>query len=133
MTYEQINHMVNRFLNWKLPENFNPDGGVSFKKMFNEHTDHPMKHEPSGTNLLDADQAAVLVRHMIEGLPQDTFLLNAAKDVLAAQDAMLHFIVEVNPKIVGEKSWSDQHRRHSNRQNAAMQALIAAVQKAEAA
>jgi hypothetical protein len=45
MTEAQIKHMVDRFLGWRLPETFNPDGGVSFKKTFNEHTDHPMKHE----------------------------------------------------------------------------------------
>lgn len=32
MTEDQIRHMVNRFLGWKLPESFNPDGGVTFKK-----------------------------------------------------------------------------------------------------
>lgn len=69
MTDEQIKHMVNHFLGWKLPESFNPDGGIVFKKTFNKHTDHPMKHEPSGTNLFDADQAAAMVRHMIEELP----------------------------------------------------------------
>lgn len=69
MTEEQIKHMVNRFLNWKLPENFNPDGGVSFKRTFNEHLPVPSKYEPSGTNLLDAAQTDAMVRHMIEGLP----------------------------------------------------------------
>lgn len=69
MTEAQIKYMVERFLAWRLPENFNPDGGVSFKKTFNEHTDHPMKHEPSGTNLLDFQQASAMVRHMIEGMP----------------------------------------------------------------
>lgn len=69
MTEVQIKYMVNRFLSWKLPENFNPDGGVSFKKTFNEHTAHPMKHEPVGTNLLDASQADVMVRYMTEGMP----------------------------------------------------------------
>lgn len=69
MTEAQISHMVSRFLGWRLPENFNPDGGVSFKATFNENTPHPMKHEPTGTNLLDATQAEAMVRHMIEGLP----------------------------------------------------------------
>ena len=69
MTKEQIKHMVNRFLMWKLPENFNPDGGISFKPMFNEHTPHPMKHEPTGTNLLGADQAEAMVRHMLDDKP----------------------------------------------------------------
>ena len=70
MTEEQIKHLVDRFLGWKLPENFNPDGGISFKKTFNEHTAYPMKHEPSGTNLLNATQADTMVRYMIEGMPR---------------------------------------------------------------
>lgn len=69
MTDDQIKHMVERFLSWKLPENFNPDAGIDFKPEFNEHTDHPMRHEPSGTNLLDYTQAEAMVRHMLQGLP----------------------------------------------------------------
>lgn len=69
MAEVQIKHMVDRFLAWKLPRNFSPDGGVSFKPTFNEHTDHPMRHEPAGTNLLDANQAEAMVRHMLEDLP----------------------------------------------------------------
>lgn len=69
MTDEQIKHMVDRFLQWKLPENFLPDAGISFKAEFNEHTAHPMKHEPMGTNLFDATQADAMVRHMVDGLP----------------------------------------------------------------
>lgn len=65
----QVKHMVDRFLGWKLPENFNPDGGVSFTKTFNEHTAHPMKYDPSGTNLFDATQADAMVRYMLDGLP----------------------------------------------------------------
>lgn len=65
----RIKHMVDRFLGWRLPENFNPDAGISFKATFNEHTDHPMKHEPTGTNLLDATQADAMVRYMLEGVP----------------------------------------------------------------
>lgn len=69
MTDDQIKHMVDRFLNWNLPEDFNPDGGISFKREFNENTPWTMKHEPSGTNLLDAMQADAMVRHMLEGCP----------------------------------------------------------------
>lgn len=70
MTEAQIKHMVDRFLMWKLPESFNPDAGISFKPTFNDHMDPPMKHNPSGTNLLDAQQADAMVRHMIDGLPE---------------------------------------------------------------
>lgn len=69
MTEDQIKHMINRFLRWKLPENFNPDAGISFKATFNEHTNHPMKYEPSGTNLFDAVQAEAMVRYMLDGMP----------------------------------------------------------------
>lgn len=69
LTEKQIKHMRDKFLGWKLPENFNPDGGISFKKTFNDHLETPMKNEPSGTNLFDADQAEAMVRHMIDGMP----------------------------------------------------------------
>ena len=69
MTDEQIKHMVNRFLAWRLPENFRPDAGISFKPTFNDHLPEPMKHNPIGTNLFDSTQAEAMVRHMIEGLP----------------------------------------------------------------
>jgi hypothetical protein len=69
MTEDQIKHMVDRFLNWRLPDNFQPDAGITFKADFNENTPFPMKHEPRGTNLLDYTQAAEMVRHMVEGLP----------------------------------------------------------------
>lgn len=70
MNDEQIKHMVNRFLGWRLPANFSPDAGISFKAEFNEHTAHPMKHQPSGTNLFDAAQAEAMVRYMVEGMPR---------------------------------------------------------------
>jgi hypothetical protein len=74
LTDEQIKHMVSRFLGWRLPENFRPDGGITFKA---EHSEEymaslgkpPMRHQPNGTNLFDAQQAEQMVRHMIEGLP----------------------------------------------------------------
>lgn len=68
MTDDQIRYMVKRFLTWKLPENFDPDGGISFKKVFNEDTAYPHKNEPVGTNLFTATQAEEMVRHMLEGI-----------------------------------------------------------------
>jgi hypothetical protein len=69
MTDDQIRRMVERFLSWKLPENFNPDGGITFKADFNEHTPWPGRHEPTGTNLLDYTQAEAMVRHMLADDP----------------------------------------------------------------
>lgn len=70
MTDAQIKHMVEQFLRWKLPEDFAPDCGISFKREYNENTSFPMKHEPTGTNLFDYNQATAMVRHMLEGLPE---------------------------------------------------------------
>jgi hypothetical protein len=69
MTEAQIKHMVDRFLSWKLPENFNPDDGISFEPIAGKGGPHPFRREPQGTNLLDATQAADMVRHMLKDLP----------------------------------------------------------------
>lgn len=71
MTDEQIKHMVQRFLAWKLPENLCPDNGISFKSPFDTE---PMRsrHWPIGTNLLNAVQAEAMIRHMLEGLEQQS-------------------------------------------------------------
>lgn len=61
----QIKQMVGRFLQWRLPDSFNPDCGISFKPEFNEHTAHPMKHQPVGTNLFTAIQAEAMIRFML--------------------------------------------------------------------
>jgi hypothetical protein len=75
MTDEQIKHMTERFLSWKLPENFSPDAGISFSPEFNVEWNAkqglpPQRHEPVGTNLFGYEQARAMVQHMVEGLPK---------------------------------------------------------------
>jgi hypothetical protein len=75
MTKDQVDYMVNRFLQWRLPENFSPDAGISFKAEYNveynaQQGKPPARHEPTGTNLFDATQATDMVRFMIEGMPE---------------------------------------------------------------
>jgi hypothetical protein len=70
MTDAQIKYMTDRFLGWKLPENFNPDAGIKFQPIYNEHLNPPSRHVPVGTNLLDAVQAEAMVRYLIAGLPE---------------------------------------------------------------
>lgn len=67
MTEDQIKHMANRFLGWKLPADFSPDAGIAFKPSYSEE---PMRSQcwPVGTNVFNAIQAEAMVRHMIEGL-----------------------------------------------------------------
>jgi len=69
MTDAQINHMVDRFLQWKLPATFNPDNGISFDPVSSPGAAYEMRREPVGTNLLDAVQAEAMVRHLVEGIP----------------------------------------------------------------
>ncbi len=57
--------MVDRFLRWRLPENFGPDGGISFVRDYNVNTPWPAKHEPTGTNLFDVTQATDMVKHLL--------------------------------------------------------------------
>jgi hypothetical protein len=68
MTDDQIKHMVSRFLCWKLPSDFAPDGGVSFRSSY---ANEPMRSQcwPVGTNILTSIQAEEMVRHILDGLP----------------------------------------------------------------
>jgi hypothetical protein len=60
--------MVNRFLSWKLPDDFYPDCGISFTK--ESEYEHPVygKHiyNPIGTNLFHAGQAEEMFRHCVK-------------------------------------------------------------------
>lgn len=66
LTEDQIKYMVDRFLMWRLPSNFSPDAGISYKR-----PNYPPSVDatPTGTNLFDATQADVMVRYMIGGAP----------------------------------------------------------------
>ena len=66
VTNDQIRHMVERFLGWKLPADFSPDNGVSFQKPTGVNA---AAHWPSGTNLLHYDQAFQMVRYITDNLP----------------------------------------------------------------
>lgn len=70
MTEDQIKHMTQRFLGWRLPEAFNPDNGITFEPIGNVGTPHAYHRDVSGTNLFDYTQAEAMVRYMVEGLPE---------------------------------------------------------------
>lgn len=67
-----VKHMTNRFLGWKLPEDFHPDDGISFEPFFNvewnaKQGKPPQRRTPTGTNLFNYTQAEAMVRYMIDG------------------------------------------------------------------
>jgi hypothetical protein len=66
MTDDQIKHMTERFLSWRLPANFNPDNGISAVR---PNYAPNVAWEPCGTNLFDYTQAEAMVRHIVAGLP----------------------------------------------------------------
>ena len=70
MNEAQIKHMTEQFLRWKLPANFNPDGGITFEPKYNNGTAEGGKHEPSGTNLMGYTEAKAMVVYLVEGLPE---------------------------------------------------------------
>ena len=70
MAKTMIDKMVDRFLGWKLPQDFGPDCGISFTPF---HPNGTTRFEPVGTNLFTADQARSMVKHMMaDALPADT-------------------------------------------------------------
>jgi hypothetical protein len=75
----KIDKMVDRFLSWKLPNDFHPDGGVSFARTYNGYKDGKFTKNitltpknpfwPVGTNLFTADQAKAMIEHMLDEPP----------------------------------------------------------------
>src|SRR6185437_7796040 len=64
---DQLKHIINRFLQWRLPSDFCPDGGISFQQVLNEGTPYEHKNEPVGTNLLSYTQAEEMIRYILKG------------------------------------------------------------------
>ena len=91
---EIIKRIVNRFLGWKIPENFNPDCGISFKQ-FSDY-DHPkfgrQKSEPIGTNLFSADQAKQMMEHCLADELKRCYTTSPSIDALIAEiDGLPHY------------------------------------------
>ena len=98
MNVEQIKYMVNRFLGWRLPKPWQPDGGISYQRPNYAHA--PAEHDwPTGTNLFDADQAEAMVRYMTEALP-------------AKSDKLRWLIEAPGPHFLTVKNIGYQHRFH---------------------
>ena len=58
--------MVSRFLSWRLPDDFAPDCGISFKRYhYFEASADPHEFKPTGTNLLHASQARAMLEHVL--------------------------------------------------------------------
>ena len=57
--------MVNRFLGWRVPQDFSPDSGVVFHRTMASGKPRPIEWWPVGTNLLTAEQARAMLEHVL--------------------------------------------------------------------
>lgn len=69
-----VSKLVDRFLGWPLPNDFQPDGGIVFARHYGTMVDGKfveLEREfggawwPSGTNLFDADQARAMFEYVL--------------------------------------------------------------------
>jgi hypothetical protein len=60
--------MVDRFLGWRLPQDFSPDCGISFDGRKDDEW-NKNKQWPIGTNLLSADQARAMFEYVLAAAP----------------------------------------------------------------
>ncbi len=65
MTEELISEMASRFLQWRLPDDFHPDGGITYTPSYRGLDGQEYKRDPVGTNLFTHEQAKAMIRHMI--------------------------------------------------------------------
>jgi len=86
MSKTMIDKMVDRFLGWKLPEDFGPDCYITFDREKAKQNPHCW---PVGTNLLTADQARAMFEHALgedmARLIEENNNLRSHRDELLAQ------------------------------------------------
>lgn len=58
--------MISRFLSWKLPKDFYPDGYIVFDR---EHAKANAPYWPTGTNLLHAGQVREMLEYVLQTKP----------------------------------------------------------------
>ena len=127
--------MVNRFLAWKLPADFLPDCGISFKPEYNQHTPWPAKHEPVGTNLFTADQARAMFEHCLPeqlraAQPVDD-LVERLRALAAFQHDDLSIGEEAAARIVADAKRLEIWSRAIDERDAHNRKLIAALAAAQ--
>lgn len=125
MTDEQIKHLVNRFLGWRLPEYFRPDNGISFKQVIYQgmSEENQAAQWPTGTNLFDASQADAMVRYMLDGMPNGAPAVEPS-DAGAIGEALGLFASVIKS---GE-AWSPDCERAQAQARAALVRLLSASQ-----
>ena len=109
---EIIKEATNRFLGWKLPEDFAPDCGIEFQKEFNVSYNAnqglpPCKHEPVGTNLFDAQQAKAMVRYILEDVVTSYGTSRYDEGVKAERERVMEILEKTKDRVDCNKPTCD--------------------------
>ena len=92
-TQNIIKRIVDRFLGWKLPDDFSPDCGISFNRIANRQDRQQLGPcwWPVGTNLFTADQTEA----MLEAIAGEEieFILQRLADVSESEHACNKLLV----------------------------------------
>ena len=104
MTEDQIKHLANRFLGWAIPDDFHPDNGVHFDGWIGNKgvEGYEYRRHLTGTNLLNANQAEAMVRHIIEGIPPSGEIERLRKHADAMAGAL-------EGNLDDDECWHDHH------------------------
>lgn len=102
---DELQELVNRFLAWKLPTDFYPDCHIHFDREKAEKWGPQLW--PSGTNLLNADQARAMLEHVTE--PLRTQFADTERDnanlrtvmIAAAEELATHWTAHCNAEGYG--------------------------------
>ena len=117
-----IPHLVARFLSWKLPPDFRPDAGISFAPEYNNGTPDGGRHEPSGTNLLNAEQAFAMFRHVLD---------HPAVTALPERELLAEALEALTPFAAQSRASGPTEERNIRRARAAADKIRAALDKGE--
>ena len=69
LSLTQQTYMLNRFLSWELPKDFNPDGGISYERNYKGADGNEITRVSYGTNLLTFAQAKNMLDYMLYEIP----------------------------------------------------------------
>ena len=108
-----VDRMATRLMGWKLPADFNPDGGISFKPYHPQQTpDNPMW--PTGTNLLTHEQAKAMFEYVMEGAQEPQALTrDRIREIFMAhgftvkdgQADLKEYVYEAATALLAEAQW----------------------------
>lgn len=115
---QYIKESVSRFLGWKLPADFAPDAGITFKPNANPDSQIELqyKHEPTGTNLFNDPQATAMLTHVCKPLTDRIVELGDESNHLRAvtktaksflkdgEVKMVAFITELEAQLAGAEA-----------------------------